>query len=134
MSFRILSFSCLLTLFSSFCFSQHFDFGVTGGVLVSQFDGDRLFGFSKQGPIAGLNWYYNVNNSSQLQFDIDYLNIGSNYSTEERPVSFQTDNFTLLSINMHAVSLFVGFNKDFSEYELGNHRYKASVVQEREEI
>ncbi len=104
-----------------FCVSllsaQKFSVGATVGLLSSQFDGDRLFGYNKQGLIGGLNWYYTINKKNVIQFDIDYLNIGSNYANETRPPLIDRTKYTLLSIDVHASSLFVGYGYNFKEFE-----------------
>ena len=123
------NFLILLIICSSFSQlnGQRFDFGATVGVVNSQFDGDRLFGFNKWGTLVGLNWNYNISDLYQIQFDIDYMNIGSEYQGERRPPKVNINDYTLLSINMHSVSLYSGINFKFKEYDKSKYRLRGGA-------
>ena len=92
---------------------NRFNIGVDFGILNSQFDGDKLFGFNKYGLTGGLQVHYSISNTNELRFDLGYMNIGSNYANETRPLVNPIVDYTLLSIDMRAASSFIGFTHKF---------------------
>jgi len=110
--------STLLIFFLHFAGSNlsaqnRFNIGVDFGILNSQFDGDKLFGFNKYGLTGGLQVHYSISNTNELRFDLGYMNIGSNYSNETRPLVNTIVDYTLLSIDMRAASSFIGLTHKF---------------------
>ena len=110
--------STLLIFFLHFAGSNlsaqnRFNIGVDFGILNSQFDGDKLFGFNKYGLTGGLQVHYSISNTSELRFDLGYMNIGSNYANETRPNVITPADYTLLSIDMQAASSFIGITQKF---------------------
>lgn len=108
-------------------FAQRFSFGMSAGIINSQFDGDKLFGFKKIGPTAGLNWYYSIDEEYQIEFDFDFINIGSKYSGETRPIGSNKDQVTLLEIDMRAVSFFTGFVFKLDKNISGIHQFRLVI-------
>jgi len=118
----------LLALSASVSLSaQRFGFGVSLGLLRSQFDGDKLIGFKKSGPIAGLNWYYKVNDEQQFIFDIDYINIGSTYDNEQKPELIFGTDYTLLSIDYHGASTFIGYGYKINEKDIDLYEFRVAL-------
>lgn len=112
--FILTVFLTLAQVFSNDLIAQNrFNIGVDLGILNSQFDGDKLFGFNKYGLTGGLQVHYSISNSNALRFDLGYMNVGSTYSNETRPNATTLANYTLLSIDMRAASSYIGFTQKF---------------------
>ena len=58
--------------------SQNFGGGIILGVNTSQVGGDDLSGFHKAGPIVGIFSNKSINSQTNLQFEMYYINKGSN--------------------------------------------------------
>ena len=58
--------------------SQNFEGGIIFGANTSQVGGDNLSGFHKVGPIFGIFSNKSVNSQTNLQFEMYYINKGSN--------------------------------------------------------
>lgn len=105
--------------------AQRFGFGVHAGLLNSQINGDRLYGYNKWSTQIGLDWSYYLTPEYALQFDMDYLRYGSKYWDEQKPNRFLDEvDYRMLSLDIQAVSMasffvlkFSRSNRDVSYYQ-----------------
>ena len=75
---RVLLIVFVIVTINLVTYSQNFGGGIILGVNTSQVGGDNLAGFHKAGPIVGIFSNKSINSQINLQFEMYYINKGSN--------------------------------------------------------
>jgi len=81
-------FFILALLLSQMLFSQGFKGGLTGGLVVSQVDGDQIEGYNKIGLHAGIYSRYLFNDKWSVVLEIKYIQKGSSHTDKDNPYSY----------------------------------------------
>lgn len=120
---KIDAFIVIILVFSCFLESsaQNFSLGISGGVIISQVEGDRLIGFNKRGYTGSLNGYFHFNSTSSLVVAPGYSVFGSQRSDEMIPAL--TDNI-LVGLDMSTANVLVAYQHNFGDSWDGSHTFK----------
>jgi Outer membrane protein beta-barrel domain len=98
---------------------RRFHFGISGGVIASQIDGDALSGFNKFGYQIGLLGGYSFNEAHWFVLELQYGSYGSNKKNEDVEKNLESD--------MKSINVLLGYSLRFGDSWDGRRRFRFIV-------
>jgi hypothetical protein len=97
--------------------AQHFNAGVSAGIVGSQVDGDRFGGYNKAGISAGLFVNYTLSDHTALQFELNFAQKGSRHNP-----NYEKNDLEQYLMRIHYMELPVMYRMKLNakfDFELG---------------